>query len=438
MHIGFFKLQIAVFLLVGGYFFAVKSAFAELPTQVLSNNQAALKKVQSKIVNVDENLEQLQHQQQQIRLQIAELDQKLVKITTSIEDYDLQIAENLKLIRNTEVSIRQQTQHINTQRQNLSQQIKAAYAMGQHDRLKLLLNQQDPALSSRMLGYFDALNKMRLSKMSQLSSNIELLQQLEHEHAVENQNLHALQQSKHMEQESLAKLKQQRTVLLAQIKTDILADQKQLQDLRSDAQALQTLIAKLQVSADRESISPSENTNSKRALNTQAEPSHTPEKLPRQSDVKEEHISASAQKVNSEFTSASNQMVQFASLKGRLPWPVSGNVVLPFGSSRLDSHLQGILIGASVGQPVKAVAEGKIAYSGWLRGYGMLTIINHGNGYMSVYAFNQSLHKHAGEHVKPGEIIARVGQGLGQVQAGLYFEIRKQGAPLNPDTWCKK
>ncbi len=416
----------------------MKLAFAELPTQSLSNNQVALQKVQSKIVNVDENLEQLQHQQQQLRVQIAELDKKLVKITTSIEDYDLQIAENLKLMRNTEVSIRQQTQHINTQRQNLSQQIKAAYAMGQHDRLKLLLNQQDPALSSRMLGYFDALNKMRLNKMSQLASNIELLQQLEQEHAVENQNLHALQHSKHVEQETLAKLKQQRTVLLAQIKTDILADQKQLQDLRADAHALQSLIAKLQMSADRDSSSTLEKTKSKQSLNNQPEPSSHTEKLPQHTEINDVHVSTNAQKVNSDFSSAGNQMLQFSSLKGRLPWPVTGNVILPYGSSRLDSHLQGILIGASVGQPVKAVAEGKIAYSGWLRGYGMLTIINHGNGYMSVYAFNQSLHKRVGENVKPGEIIARVGQGVGQPQAGLYFEIRKQGAPLNPDTWCKK
>ncbi|MEJ2553364.1 MAG: peptidoglycan DD-metalloendopeptidase family protein [Gammaproteobacteria bacterium] len=129
----------------------------------------------------------------------------------------------------------------------------------------------------------------------------------------------------------------------------------------------------------------------------------------------------------------------FARLKGRLPMPARGTVTARFGASRHVGRLkwQGIVINAAAGADVKAVAAGRVVFADWLRGFGLLIIVDHGNGYMSLYGYNQELHKGVGDTVKAGEVIANVGSNGGHKQSGLYFEIRHQGTPINPLHWCK-
>jgi len=133
---------------------------------------------------------------------------------------------------------------------------------------------------------------------------------------------------------------------------------------------------------------------------------------------------------NSEFKG------DFTTLKGSLPWPVKGRLAQSFGSPRADSRWDGVLIEANEGTDIKAVTEGKVVYAEWKMGYGMLLIIDHGHGYMTLYAFNQSLYKHEGDWVEAGDVIATVGQSGGRSQAGLYFGIRQNGTPVDPLEWC--
>jgi len=128
----------------------------------------------------------------------------------------------------------------------------------------------------------------------------------------------------------------------------------------------------------------------------------------------------------------------FHNQKGHIPWPVQGKLLAKFGSSREKGDLKwnGVLISAAYGEPVQAISHGRVAFSDWLQGYGFITIIDHGDGYMSLYGHNESLFKQAGDWVESGEVIATVGDSGGQPGPGVYFEIRARGKPINPGLWC--
>jgi septal ring factor EnvC (AmiA/AmiB activator) len=128
----------------------------------------------------------------------------------------------------------------------------------------------------------------------------------------------------------------------------------------------------------------------------------------------------------------------FAALKGKLPWPLAGRTVVRFGSRRRPSGLRwdGLVIAAPLGTEVRAVHRGRVAFSDWLRGFGLLLILDHGDGYMTLYGYNQSLFKEVGEWVETGEPVALAGRSGGRLSPGVYFGIRVHGKPVNPIKWC--
>ena len=130
----------------------------------------------------------------------------------------------------------------------------------------------------------------------------------------------------------------------------------------------------------------------------------------------------------------------FASLKGKLYWPALGTVRALFGKPRKVAKIKwnGVIIKARRGNNVRAISHGRVAYADWLRGYGLLIIIDHGDGYMSLYGHNEDIRKETGDWVEEGEIIGSVGNTGGQAKTGLYFEIRHNGKPTNPKIWCRK
>ena len=130
--------------------------------------------------------------------------------------------------------------------------------------------------------------------------------------------------------------------------------------------------------------------------------------------------------------------INFSNLKGNLPWPVTGQLAHKFGSARTEVTWDGVLIDANEGMDVKAVSRGKVIFAEWLRGYGLMMILDHGRGYSTLYAFNQSLYRKTGDSVEAGEVIASVGQSGGRSKAGLYFGIRNKGVPIDPLEWCRR
>ena len=130
----------------------------------------------------------------------------------------------------------------------------------------------------------------------------------------------------------------------------------------------------------------------------------------------------------------------FGKLRGKLPWPVKGKFRANFGTSRKQGDLKwnGVIINADYDTRVRAVTHGRVAFADWLQGYGFITIIDHNDGYMSLYGYTQELYKQVGDWVEASEVIATVGDSGGQLESGLYFEIRKQGKPVNPEKWCSR
>lgn len=305
---------------------------------------------------------------------------------------------------------------VTKQSKELAGQIKAAHAMGQQEKLKLLLNQKDPALSSRMMVYYDYLNAARVSKLSHVNDSMTQLASLEQRQQEETSLLEKDLEQQRAERITADNAREKRARLLNQLGDDYFANEQQLNRLKESESKLKNLIASLQLSTG----------------DSESAVERVEEQLNHQTV-----ISASVKGSDSE---ASFPVIKgdFSELKGTLPWPVTGQLRNKFGNADGGAWADGVLIDAKEGADIRAVTNGTVAYADWLKGYGWLMIVNHGEGYMTLYAFNQSLYKHKGDKVDAGEVIAAAGQSGGNGKSGLYFGIRKKGKPVDPIAWCRQ
>jgi septal ring factor EnvC (AmiA/AmiB activator) len=284
-----------------------------------------------------------------------------------------------------------QRQSLDEQRRVLARQVRAAYAMGRQERLKILLNQQDPATVGRVMVYYDYLNRMRAQRMRAIRQHMQRLADTEHEILDEEEKLALLQAEQQAELDAMQRLQDERRDVVARLTEELNDQGRQLDRLQSDERDLKALISGLeQALAD----------------------------IPVEEDL---------------------QQARFAGLRGRLPWPAQGRIVKRFGAPKLGSLVwDGVMISAPEGREVRAVHHGRVAFADWLRGFGLLLIVDHGNGYMTLYGHNQSLFKEAGDWVDENEPIALVGSSGGRERAGVYFGIRHQGRAVDPTRWCRR
>ena len=325
--------------------------------------------------------------------------------------------ESLQELRN-KISTTQKD--MKTQQRGLEGLIKSAYAIGDHEGLKVMLNQRDPGLPGRMLVYHDYVSKARQKKLQAIQEDFTALQQLEAQKDAENQLLQSALEKKQQETDKLQNLKNQREKLLAELDDSYASKQEQMTRLVHDEKKLEALVASLQKTDD----------------NAVHEPSLAVE-IPRKQEPEpqaESEPQKTQPKINAEYRPAK----AFADQQGQLPWPVQGAITEHFGSRRFETTWDGAVISAREGADIRSVASGRVVYADWLRGYGLMLIVDHGGGYLSLYAFNQSLRKNVGEQVRAGETLASVGRSGGRSQAALYFGIRKKGRPVDPEQWCKR
>jgi len=267
--------------------------------------------------------------------------------------------------------------------------VKIAYGMGQHEKIKLMLSQEDPSVSGRMMVYHDYLNKARLKKITIIKQGLQQLRDLELENIRETEVLQAKLEQVKKKKSALLKTKAERKALVAKIKKRFSRKKQKLSQYKASEKKLKGIISSLQSSTNN-------------------------------------------------FSYEKGSSKRFSLLKGKLPWPLQGKVKNKFGAQRSDTRWDGVLISAKEGAEVRVVAKGRVVFADWLRGYGLLTIIDHGDGYMTLYAFSQSLYKKVGERVKAGDVIAVAGQSGGRSEIGLYFGIRKKGKPVDPIKWCQR
>ena len=363
--------------------------FSVCASDDFADQESKLAEIQKRIKRVSLSIDGLQLQKDSLLAQLADAEKQYGQITAELKALLQEVKQKQHFLETTQKNIQRQKEKIGKQHNELEGLVRSAYAMGQKERLKLILNQQDPALSSRVVVYYEYLNRDRLERILEINAILNNLAELEQDKKSEATRLEQILAKKKIEQEKLAGTKKARELILARLNKESSSRKKQLHRLQESEKRLKSLLVSLQ-------------------------------------------------EAMSDFPFQAGPAKPFHQLRGQLAWPVRGKLVKKYGSKRANRHWDGVLIGAREGTEVYAVTRGRIVYADWLKGYGLLIIIDHGKGFMTIYAFNRGLLKGVGDWVDAGDIIAEVGKSNGRNQAGLYFGIRKKGNPVDPEKWCRK
>jgi septal ring factor EnvC (AmiA/AmiB activator) len=307
---------------------------------------------------------------------------------------------------------------IGQQQAHLAQALKGAYQRGQGDALKLILNGADPNQAARDLRYLAHLSRAQQGMIESLRADLAQLAALQQQAAQKSTRLAQLQAAREAEQHKLLSDKREREQVLQKLSVQIQRQRREISNLKRDERSLTQLVERLN-----------------RLMAQQA----ARERAAREAKKRATGEPRRAIAVNTETPVAFRSDRLFSGLKGALRLPVAGELMNRFGDPREGGGLswKGLFIRAAQGTVVKAIAAGQVVFSEWLRGFGNLIIVDHGEGYMSLYSNNESLYKQVGERVQPGDPIATVGNSGGQPDTGLYFEMRHQSRPVNPLLWVK-
>ena len=271
----------------------------------------------------------------------------------------------------------------------LAQQLRVAYLLGRNEPLELLLNQRDPTQARRMLAWYGYFGRARAGQIAAIGERMRNIDSLDAQLAEQERALSQLQGDSRRQLQKLESGRDQRQQALAGLQSEARSREQSLARLRSQQADLERLL---------------------RELSRVVRPGGPLD-------------SASA----------------FGRLRGRLEWPVSGRLAASFGEQRASGvNWQGAVVSTTRGAAVHAVSAGRVIYADWLPGLGLLTIVDHGSGYLSLYGYNDTLRKAAGESVNAGDVIATAGDSGGRSEPQLYFEIRHSGKPLDPRPWFRR
>ncbi len=342
--------------------------------------QRTIEQLQKELKKTQGSRDDLENQLEESESDIGELLKKIERIESDLKEQDKDL-QSLKQERNELDQSRQ------AQQQAVSEQVRAAYQLGRQSQIKLLLNQENPQRVSRLLRYYDYWLEARTDKIERYLETLAELDRIEPRIVQKTAELARNRDQLQEQHARLADRQAERRETLTAMNQRIRSTDQELNGLQKDRERLQALLDEM-VAAVADLEMPGGDT-------------------------------------------------PFSERKGRLPWPTEGALRHRFGSAQLDGQItrNGIIIDAGEGEPVLAVHHGRVVFSDYFRGHGLLLIVDHGEGYMSLYAHNQSLYKETGEWVSAGETIASVGSTGGQAEAGLYFEIRHRGKPTNPAPW---
>jgi septal ring factor EnvC (AmiA/AmiB activator) len=350
--------------------------------------EARLKALDKEISNYKETLDSTQGQKSEIEATLERNEQGINKLINEIDT----IEKELDTTNDRVSSLTEKQKELLTvkseQQYYIEQQVRAAYEIGSQEYLKILLNQEDPNEIARMLTYYDYFNQARSKQIESYNLTLLNLDRVTQELAEETVVLESQRRALGAQQKSLANVQKEKQMTLKALINQISTTGSALSKLEQDRGRLEQLLDRLQESL----------------ANLDAPRSAQP----------------------------------FAGMQGKLLLPVEGRISHRFGNQKNQGKLRwhGIFIDAAEGESVYAVHYGRVVFSDWLRGFGLLMIVSHGEGYMSLYGHNQALFRETGDWVSAGEVIAAVGDSGGQDKTGLYFEIRIDGKPNNPQNWC--
>ena len=260
---------------------------------------------------------------------------------------------------------------------------------GSQERIKLLLNQRDPATIGRLMAYYGYFNDYRADNIEVVTAAISELAELHEQVAAEEARIADLARVRYAELTELNAAQERRQTLLAGLQDKIADEGREVEKLAAQEKDLSRLITELT-------------------------------------------------SILSDYPIRSEE--PFSGHKGRLTWPVAGRLLHDYGQPRVSDHLKwnGVVLAAPRGQEVRSVYHGRVVFADWLAGLGLLVIVDHGESYMTLCGYNETILKNTGDWVAPGDVIATVGDSGGQTRSSLYFEIRRGTQPVNPQQWITR
>lgn len=370
-----------------GLFFNVAQA-----ADSLSQSSIQLKGVNAKIVTLKKNLKLTQAQRNQLQKTLKETDKNIAKVTLELKTLNKKMSAKKADLSQLNEQLVVLKASLIQQKKMLGQQLRASYQLGQYEYVQLLLNQQDPATVLRLMTYYNYINKARVETLAEIQKTEAGIQEKQHAVSNEVKQLNQLSEQDQQKTAILQRSQQKRQQILAKLNQQIQTQSSRLKEYQADKKRLEALLVRLKTTAKPSISSPT--THPQQAISWGA------------------------------FDKAAHHLI----------WPTQGKL-LNRASEPVLRHEPGIFILAPESQPVVSVFPGQVVFADALKGFGLLIIIDHGHGFMTLYANNQTLYCKRGDAIKAGDLIAHVGHTGILTQSGLYFEIRHHGRPLNPLQW---
>ncbi len=383
--------------------------------------------------HAEAQLRSLHHRIERLKQEVGRSAEERERVTAKLRETEISLGQARGALRRIEseydlsMQHRAALQHEKTQQEQalangraaLADTVKVAYMIGRQEPLKLLLNQRDPLASARLFAYYGYFGRSRAAQIEGIRQRLQRLDELDAELIKEQQQLAKLREAKQEELRRLDLARNERHQILVTVTGEVQTREESLARLKAQQVGLEHLLQRLTLaskprprSAKRSSVKP---------------PAATPE--PRTDEA------PAAQTPVPEPDSGAS----FGRLRGTLAWPVGGHVTARYGDTRESGvRWDGVVIATEQGALVRAVSAGRVVYADWLPGLGLLTILDHGDGYLSLYGHNDQLLRRVGEEVGAGETIAVAGDTGGRASPELYFEIRRAGRPVDPGPWFRE
>ena len=399
------------------------------PAQQTTSREAQrrLETVQRELKDVAAERRRLEGQRGAASRELRTVDERVADSSRALHTADTELAREQAAL--AQLNARRDALRVQeaATRRELAALLRAAHAQGDHAPLKVMLAQDRVADTQRQLVYYRYLQRQRLQRTAALSAELAELTQMETRIAEKRAALDAARERQRTQLASLARDRRARAVTLGELEQRYRDRSEREQALGSDAQALQQVIGRLRAAAARAA----------------AERAAAERAAARAAAARQAAKPAAKPGTRAQTRSQARPPRQVASAApvrvGGAGWPLSGNLLSGYGGRMPDGRASsGLLIAAGLGTPVRAVADGTVVFAEWMTGYGLILIVDHGNGYLSLYGHNESLLKNAGDTVKRGDTVARVGNSGGLAQPALYFELRRNGQPVNPDSWLRR
>lgn len=363
-------------------------AVAQVNTDV-EREQAAerLEQLQQAIEQRRQSVQRRQQQLSSVEEALRDIENQVARTTASIRQTQQQLEANQSRITELEAEQAELQASLRQQAQMLADQIESAYRSGGNDFLQMLLNQRDPARIERILAYYRYFNDARMEQIAALQATEQELIEVETALTTQRDELNSTIERQQQQRANLREQQQRQQQQAAQLRTAQQNEQRELTDMLQNEQELTELLAAL-------------------------------DDVLSQQDI---------------------ELGGLERLRGQIRWPVEGSVRHAFGSRRSGQvNWKGVVLNTDAEESVRVIADGRVLFSDWLRGFGLVVVIDHGEGYMSLYGYNQSLTREVGEAVRRGDTIALTGQSGGQSRPGLYFEIRHEGNPIDPIRYIRR